>query len=206
MLGLPAQDVEHLQSKVDQHEARFADLKTDLVDTFKSQGGEQEQAFLQSNQELERKMARLQDLTQRFNEEIQDLRQSKADKGANMDLPEQLSDLTRRLHALQEDVTIESKRIDGKADYAVVDDKVTRAEIEDFVDAIQRLLNIGGPYAYTNQPMSVLGNFGAGSAEQKLQENRGKSRKSLAQSAPLAGKTRKVVGCLSVPPSFTTHA
>ena len=44
-----------------------------------------------------------------------------------MDLPEQLSDLTRRLHALQEDVTIESKRIDGKADYAVVDDKVTRA-------------------------------------------------------------------------------
>jgi len=144
-------EVDEMRAKVDAHTNRFTTLRTDLVDLVQNKGAENNARLEKAISKLEAQTNQLADYCRQYNADIEHLRKTKAEKGENKDLPEQIADLRERFEALINLVDEESKKIAGKADVSMVRDKVTRDEIEEFVQAIQQLLQIGGPYAYTGR-------------------------------------------------------
>jgi DNA repair exonuclease SbcCD ATPase subunit len=151
-------DVEDLKATVESYESRFDAARREMHSMIESTGNENEDKLMAHIAEIEKKAKHLESLSIQFNADIESLRMTKADRGENMDLPEQVQDLKQRFEKLHEFVNGECAKISGKADVSMVIDKVSRDEIEEFVDAIQRLLSIGGPYAYTgHKPVNLEG-------------------------------------------------
>lgn len=145
------EDVDYLKSQVDAHSLRFGTLRHDLLDVVENRGKSNQNKVDEAIRELTKKTALLEHYCTQYNADIEHLRKTKAEKGENQDLPEQIVDLRERLRILRGFVDEESKQLADKADKSSVADKVTRDEIQEFVQAIQQLLQIGGPYAYTGR-------------------------------------------------------
>ena len=142
-------DVEVLRKDFEARERAFGDLRKDLIHEFDSRGKDSANKLLSSIMDLEMRTEKLEDHSKICRADIEQLRTSKADKGENKDLPEQVKHLNQNMKVLEGSVAEAVKSLADKADASTVLDKVTRQEIQEFVDAIQRLLQIGGPYAYT---------------------------------------------------------
>ena len=144
-------DVEILKAQVDAHSIRFGTLRSDLLDVVENRGKSNQKKVDEAIRDLTKKTSLLENYCTQYNADIENLRKTKAEKGENRDLPEQIVDLRERLQILRGVVDEESKKLADKADKSSVADKVTRDEIQEFVGAIQQLLQIGGPYAYTGR-------------------------------------------------------
>jgi len=142
-------DLATLRKDFDARERAFGDLRNDLIREFDSRGEDNQNKVLTSIMDLERRASKLEESNKVYYEDIEHLRASKAEKGENKDLPEQIKYLHDTMKKLEAIVDTASKSLADKADMSMVTDKVTRDEVQEFVDAIQRLLQIGGPYAYT---------------------------------------------------------
>jgi predicted nucleic acid-binding Zn-ribbon protein len=143
------EDVDQIRAQVDAQSNTFTTLRADLVSLVQNQGSESNARMEKAIGKLEAQTHQLADYCRQYNADIEHLRKTKAEKGENKDLPEQIADLRERFEALTNVVDEESRKISNKADLSMVLDKVTRDEIQEFVQAIQQLLQIGGPYAYT---------------------------------------------------------
>ena len=202
-LGLRS-DVDKLQTNFDEHTLQFASQQRDLLAEMEARGNSTQSRMEAAIRKLEERVVRLDGFCEQYTTDIEHLRKTKAEKGENQDLPDQIVDLRERLMHLHRTVDEETEKIATKADKSAVADKVSRDEIEEFVQAIQQLLKIGGPYAYTGHKL----HFDQGAAEdadkdkaQGFRKARDKTRSGM-NFVPLSSKSPPLKVWANLPRQF----
>ena len=138
------EDLDKLQRIVEAHTLRFDSVRRECLDMTTATASKSQARIDDALLALEKRAMKLESQSQIHNADIDVLRRTKVDKGEDRGLPEQLASLRESVHNLQVHVDDESKKLLNKADKSMIADKVSREEVQEFVEV--RIINITIPH------------------------------------------------------------